>query len=342
MYLNKYLRNLFLIFLVLYSFSVSAEIYKWTDAQGRVHFTDKPPKNNQPAISLASDANKKAEKLASEQGSVVLKAVTHGQYHQYIAQDAMKKITILVVNHGMFSNRETAVEASYNTLNLWRKFADEHKLILVAPVFDNENYAATVNGAGNGGYRGLYGRKVGADIFLHEIIDEYKTAKKIYDGRFYLYGHSAGAQFANRYLVRHPHRVIAVSFSAPAWFSLPFNKHKWPLGMANRKYTAHWPGESRGQAIDIRPQASTWLAATQIPVEVVVGELDLEKMRHVEGIGGDTHVDRAKFWVESMNKFAKTYGKTGSVQLNIVTGVGHNYGKLARVSQQFFARELSK
>jgi poly(3-hydroxybutyrate) depolymerase len=342
MYFNRGFRNICLMGLMFFSFSVCANVYKWTDEKGRVHFTDKPPKNNQPVVALADDANKKLQKLASEQGSITLKAVAHGQFHQYIAQGALDKFTVLVVNHGMFKDPETAVEASYNTLKLWRRSADEHKLILVAPVFDNENYAATVKGAGNGGYRGLFGRKVGADDFLHEIVNEYQTANKSYDGRFYLYGHSAGAQFANRYLVRHPHRVIASSFSAPAWFSLPSNKHKWPLGMAKRQYTAHWPGEIVGQAIDVRPQSSTWLAATQIPIEVVVGELDLDKMRHVDGIGGDTHVDRAKFWVESMNKFAQEHAQTGNVQLNIVSGVGHNYGKLARVSQKFFARELSK
>lgn len=342
MNLRKSLKSVFFACLIICSLSVSAGIYKWTDSQGRVHFTDKPPKNIQSSASLVNDEEKKAQKLASEQDRIVLKSVAYGQYHQYIAQDAMEKLTILVVNHGMFSEKETAVEASYNTLKLWRKFADEHKLILIAPVFDNENYAATVNGAGNGGYRGLYGRKVGADVFLHEIIDEYKAAKKGYDGRFYLYGHSAGAQFANRYLVRHPHRVIATSFSAPAWFSLPSNKHKWPLGMAKRQYTVYWPGDAVGQEIDIRPQASTWLDATQIPVEVVVGELDLEKMRHVEGIGGDTHVDRAKFWVDSMNEFAQEHGRTGNVRLNVVSGVGHNYGKLARVSQMFFAQQLTE
>ena len=342
MHFKKGFRNIFLVGLVFCLFPVSAEIYKWTDEKGRVHFTDKPSINNQPLASLADDTGKKAQKLASEQGGIVLKTVVYGQYHQYIAHGALEKFTVLVVNHGMFSDKETATGASYNTLKIWRKFADEHKLILVAPVFDNENYAATVNGAGNGGYRGLFGRKVGADIFLHNIIDEYKAAQKSYDGRFYLYGHSAGAQFANRYLVRHPHRVIATSFSAPAWFALPSNKDKWPLGMAKRQYTAYWPGENAGQAIDIRPQVSTWLAATQIPVEVVVGELDLDKMRHVEGIGGDTHVDRAKFWVGSMNKLAQEHGRRGEVRLNIVSGVGHNYGKLARVSQKFFARELSK
>lgn len=256
MIFKKYLCNVFFAGLTVFSFSVLAEIYKWTDEKGQVHFTDKPSKNSQSGVYLTGDTDKKLQKLASEQGAIVLKTVVYGQYHQYVAQDALEKFRILVVNHGMFSDKETATGSSYNTLKIWRKLADEHKLILIAPVFDNENYAVTINGPGNGGYRGLFGRKVGADVFLHEIIDEYKAVKKSYDGRFYLYGHSAGAQFANRYLVRHPHRVIATSFSAPAWFALPSKQHKWPLGMAARKYTVYWPGENAGQKIDIRPDVS--------------------------------------------------------------------------------------
>lgn len=270
-----YLKNVFLIATICCSFSVTAEIYKWTDEHGRVRFSDTPPKNNQNIIvPVADKTDKNMLRLTREQNEVHLKSVAHGQYHQYIPKGALEKFTFLILNHGMFNAQETAVDASYNTLKLWRKFADEHQLILVAPVFDNYNYAATVTGAGNGGYRGLYGRKVGADVFLHEIVNDYQAAKKSYDGRFYLYGHSAGAQFANRYLVRHPHRVIASSFSAPAWFALPTNQHKWPLGMAPRQYTSQWPGESTAQVIDIRPLSSTWLAASQLPVEVVVGELD--------------------------------------------------------------------
>ncbi len=342
MRLKNGLKIAFFVGVVAISFSAIAEIYKWTDPQGRIHFTDKPPHNNLPVIPAVDNTSKKFKQLVDEQGVIILKSVAHGQYHQYISKGSLEGFTLLVLNHGMFNESETAVGASYNTLRLWQKFADEHQLILVAPVFDNENYSVTVTGAGNGGYRGLYGRQVGADVFLHEIIDEYQATKKSYDGRFYLYGHSAGAQFSNRYLVRHPHRVIASSFSAPAWFALPSHQHKWPLGMAPRQYTAHWPGAGSGQVIDIRPQASTWLAASQIPIEVVVGELDLEKMRHVAGIGGDTHVDRARFWVESMDKLAQGYGKKSNVRLNLVSGVGHNYGKLARVSQKFFAQELNK
>ena len=38
-------KNFFLLSLFLYSFSLSAEVYKWTDENGRTHFGDQPPLN---------------------------------------------------------------------------------------------------------------------------------------------------------------------------------------------------------------------------------------------------------------------------------------------------------
>lgn len=197
-------------------------------------------------------------------------------------------------------------------------------------------------GARNGGYRGLFGRHVGADDFLHEIIRKYQMANSSYDGRFYLSGHSAGAQFANRYLVRYPERVIAAAFTAPAWFAQPSKEHKWPYGMGNRKFTAQWPGEHFAKKINIRPVTKGWLLATQRPIAVVVGELDLKKIRHVNGIGGDTHVARAKHWVKAMNEYARQFGRQSSVELILKPNIGHNYGKLARLCQAFLTKHIQK
>ncbi|MGH1470472.1 MAG: DUF4124 domain-containing protein [Cellvibrionaceae bacterium] len=47
---RKPLRNLYFCFglffpVLLFSFDTTAEIYKWTDEKGKVHFSDKPPEN---------------------------------------------------------------------------------------------------------------------------------------------------------------------------------------------------------------------------------------------------------------------------------------------------------
>ena len=317
-----------------------AEIYRWKDKNGNIHFSDKPSKiEKKQAIKVEIEGvlseEKRFDHLKNEMGEIKLKSVTHGKYQQYISEGSLRDFKIVVVNHGMFSDEETAVESAENTLKKWIRFANKTKAIIIAPVFDNYHYAVTKRGAGKGGYRGLFGRDVGADVFLHEIIQEYTLANRQYDGRFYLSGHSAGAQFANRYLVRHPERIIAAAFSAPAWFAQPSTEHKWPYGMGRRTFTAKWPGMPQKKHIDIQPDPKGWLLAAQKPVAVIVGELDLKPIRHVPGIGGDTHVDRANYWVKAMDQYASQFDQNSQIKIKIIPKVGHNYGKLARECQNF-------
>ena len=126
---------------------------------------------------------------------------------------------LLVVCHGVFSDG-TAEHAAAACTKIWTRFAESERVIIVAPAFDNKNFAASRAGA-LGGYRSLVGRQVGADEFLHEVIAVYEKLNPKYNGQFLLFGHSAGGQFANRYVVRHPERIIAALISSPAWFAFP-------------------------------------------------------------------------------------------------------------------------
>ncbi len=337
---HKRLQLFVLLIFISYCMPTFSEIYRWKDENGKLHFSDQPPKSGSQQADTVEiqgllSQEQRFNKLKNELGNVELKTVAHGQYQQYIPEGGLAHFKIVVVNHGMFSADETAAESAKNTLKKWLGFANNTKAIIVAPAFDNHRYAVTKRGSGQGGYRGLFGRQVGADKFLHEIIQEYTLANRQYDGRFYLSGHSAGAQFANRYLVRHPERVIAAAFSAPAWFAQPSTEHQWPYGIGRRTFTAQWPGELQKKRIDIQPDPNGWLLASQRPVAVIVGELDLKPIRHVPGIGGDTHVDRAKHWVQAMKQYTRQFGKNSQIELKLVSEVGHNYGKLARECQNF-------
>ncbi|MBL4799567.1 MAG: DUF4124 domain-containing protein [Oleispira sp.] len=334
---------LFILLLVDLSYG---EIYQWKDSGGRTHFSDKPPKEELTAINqLAVEVDSSLEKslfnqLKTEEGERVLKSVANGNFYQYIPRGISKAFAVVVVNHGMFSRDESAKESAYNTSRRWQRFSEKTGAIIIAPVFDNYSYAVTSEGPQKWGYRGLFGRKQGADMFLNDVISYYQRANSFYDGKIFLSGHSAGAQFANRYLVRHPNKVHAAAFSAPAWFSLPTYQFPWPNGMKQRYRVIRWPGELTDKIIDIRPDPKGWLKASQLPVTVIVGENDLEKIRHVDGVGGDTHVDRAVYWVESMNKYANKNGLEGHVKLKIVTDVGHNFGKLAAECQYAMKRQI--
>ena len=332
------------VLLVLVVSTSQAGIYQWRDRDGNVYFSDRPPQEEVSKLdSIEFSASQEIslfEKLKNEGGKRLLRSVSNGDFYQYIPKNLDKAFAVVVVNHGMFSSNETAKDSAYNTSRRWQRFSEEVGAIIIAPVFDNHRYAVTTEGPQKWGYRGLFGRKVGADEFLNEIISYYKKANKYYDGKIFLSGHSAGAQFANRYLVRHPHRIHAAAFSAPAWFALPSYKFPWPNGMKKRHRVIRWEGEFSDKVIDIRPDPKEWLRASRLPVTVVVGENDLDSIRHVKGVGGDTHVDRAIYWVKSMNEYAKKNGFEGRVKLNIVDNVGHNFGKLAAVCQEVMKKDI--
>jgi pimeloyl-ACP methyl ester carboxylesterase len=70
----------------------------------------------------------------------------------------------------------------------------------------------------------LFGRQVDADEFVGAVVDEVANEHVCdFNGRFSLHGHSAGAQFAARYLVAHPERLDAVVSACrrPIRFPIP-------------------------------------------------------------------------------------------------------------------------
>jgi len=275
-----------------------------------------------------------ADSLAQENeglvtGRPIKRKVEHGYFYQYAPTSVTPQSKVLVICHGMFSE-ETAAEACLITIERWKKFADQEKLIVLAPAFDNKNFAATKDGA-FGGYRTLTGREVRADVFLHEIIEVYEKMNPEFDGKFLLFGHSAGAQFANRYLVKHPQRVLAALISSPAWYAFPRDDKRWPHGMLPRKGIRKWGDTDDEVDIGYTPDPSTWVTASQLPILAIVGEEDNEELKD----SGENHVTQAQKWVAEMNALAAENDKTGTVQVMVVQGVGHNYGKLVRAGLPF-------
>ncbi|MFO1369448.1 MAG: DUF4124 domain-containing protein [Marinagarivorans sp.] len=340
------LRLLLLTCLIALATSAQAEIKKWQDEKGRWHFADDPAaklnarQNNSASEPTAQNKETNQPPETKTSNAIALNKTAHGNYYLYKGRNAARTLKILVLAHGMFSERKTEFIAAQQMLEPWINFADEQGLTLVAPVFDNAAFAVTQKASGDGGYRGLFGRDMPADEYLHEIIAEFQSRNQEYDGRFYLVGHSAGAQFANRYLIRHASRVIAATYSAPAWLAFPDKNLKWPLGMGRRTYSQNWEGRSVDQKFDIQPSPDWWLSAAAVPSLLIVGDQDTTPIRHVDNIGGDNHVLRAQFWVSSMQEFAKNSGVRCNAQFKLVPNVGHDYKKLVPDMQQFIKSYL--
>lgn len=264
-------------------------------------------------------------------GSATLQSNQFGSFYQYIPGTVTQNSKILIIAHGTPGTAETALDSALTFINRWTDTAEQESVIVLAPVFDQTNFGG--KSGGYGGYRGLYGRNIGADEFVHQIICSYAKFLPSHDGRFFLYGHSAGGQFVNRYLVKHPDRTIRSVISAAGRYAYPNPTVKWHYGMAPLIRTIEWENPSEAQMVNITPDPNGWLEAAQLPVTVVVGDLDTEPQPSRPGQIGTTRIEIGQNWVNEMNTLASNNGVTGSVMFVLVTGVGHSSSGLTPASQ---------
>jgi len=251
-------------------------------------------------------------------GEIVSRRTEHGEYLEYVPTTPLcDPLRILVLVHGSPPTRHTALETArfYIRRAEWLCLAEIAGLIVVAPVFDVSHFS---------GYYMLAGSPVGADQFVLEIIDSYSRRVPSTDGRCYLFGHSAGAQFAHRFLVTHPDRVAAAVICSAGNYAYPDDDIAWPYG---RNYS---------------PYPEGFLQAASLPVAVFVGSLDTDesdlggRFQH-----GRNRVQRSQTWVESMQRLAITNGQPSRVSLVIVPGADHSYDRLSPLCAEWLLRVAS-
>ena len=265
----------------------------------------------------------------------VRRSLEYGDYFEYLPKRA--STGILVLAHGSVDSepRERNVDQiAEQFARRWSDFADEHGLIVVAPVF-GPSFGSWIGepSVALGGYRALEGRNIGADEFVHRIVDQYKDRLGGSD-RFYLYGHSAGGQFANRYAVRHPERLKGLILSAPGRYAFPDPSAPWPYG---EKQVSAKP-KSGYASHAIRPDPDGWVKAAGLPITVVVGGADTEPQVPRAAHPGSTRVDYARSWVDAMSRLVPE-GKS-RIRLVVVPGIGHSSSKLTPTCQQALAGYL--
>ena len=272
----------------------------------------------------------------NEKGKIVKKATKHGEFIQYIPSRISSKSRFVVLVHGSLGKDERAIDLAKTFTERWVDVAKRKGHILIAPAFDQRSYGGRA-GPG-GGYRGLFGRIVGADEFINEIVDSYKPYFQSYDGKFYLYGHSAGGQLVSRYAVMHPKRIIAAVISAAGTFAFPDPDIEWPNGMLPLNRTMQWSEDREFQKIDIQPNPDNWLKTSLLPIHVVVGRNDSEIIKAIPGQKGRTHLERATLWVNDMNHLAQKNKLKSNVSLKILDGIGHNSQDLMHESRKLLLR----
>lgn len=254
----------------------------------------------------------------------------HGSYVRYIPEGTLRGLLVIV--HGSISQDGSALNAAQTFAERWTVFADRNRFAVIAPAFDDENFGG--HAGPGGGYRGLFGRRVGADVFVNAIVDQTRQALPTLPETFMLYGHSAGGQFVSRYLVTHPQRVRAAVISAAGTFAFPDPDVTWTNGMRTLTRRIRWSDDEAWKEIEITPDPHGWMKAAQIPIAVVVGSRDTAEIKAIPGNPGRSHVERARAWVDAMQKHAADEGHASRVVFVQVADVGHNSAQLTPRCQQ--------
>jgi len=275
-----------------------------------------------------------AQVSPTENNTVVLKSSPWGEYWQFAPRSPKY---ILVIAHGTIGKNETAKDSAHTFILRWTEFAQRKRILLLSPAFDRPNYQTAY-----GGYRGLFGRVHGADEFVNNLVDLYRNDVRDFDGTFFLYGHSAGGQFAGRYSVRHPDRLRGVILSAPGRYAFPNSDAPWPYGMGKLRRELRWDKSEPPQKVSIYPSPRDWVAAASLPMIVVVGDRDLDPQPRRPGHRGTTRVELAQNWVSDMRGFATQYGAEPSIDVLYVPGIGHSSKGLTPSCQRVLAQFISK
>lgn len=245
-----------------------------------------------------------------------------GDFYTYIPAQTPKNI--MVIAHGMLSKKDNAPDVARKYINRWIHYADKHELLLIAPVFDTPRFGNL--GGGYGGYRNLFGKYSPADKFVNSIVDHYSTYTSSRSNRFYLYGHSAGGQFVNRYIVTHPDRVIRAVISAAGRYSYPTKSSKWPYGAGDLSKTVEW-NDGTQKRVYVSKRLKDYAIASQ-KVSIVIGSKDIKKQPKRPAHIGTNRIEIAQSWANQMNQIAQSYGVKGNVKVQIVPNIGHSSSKL--------------
>lgn len=206
-------------------------------------------------------------------------------------------------------------------------YANAMDMIVLAPLFP-----CNLLGPGDlDNYKLIAAGDMRFDRLLLGMIDEVAAKYRLVDERFMLHGFSGGGHFAHRFAFLHPERLRAVSIGAPGVVTLLDTERDWWVGIRN--------------LADVFGQDLNRAALREVPVQMVVGEQDLETWEitipeesswWMEGANsaGRTRIER----LESLRQSFEAAGIT--VRFDQVPGIAHDGWAVLEPVKAFFTQCL--
>jgi pimeloyl-ACP methyl ester carboxylesterase len=207
--------------------------------------------------------------------------------------------------------------------DVFADFAEQHRCVIMAPLFPIN--ASDLDSVHN--YKQIDYDGVRFDQLMLAMVEEVTDLWRLISGKFFLFGFSAGGQFAHRFAYLHPGRLAALSVGAAGWITRPDLALSWPAGLRGVE-------ELFGVPPDLTDLA-------EVPVQFVVGGDDTV----ISLTAGPQTQDQGEVRnrVANARLLCEDFKAIGvPAELAVVPGATHNVRQVSPAVREFFSRHVRK
>jgi poly(3-hydroxybutyrate) depolymerase len=251
------------------------------------------------------------------------KADPRFQYCLYVPPQVGQgvKVDLLVAVHGTGRTSFLDFRDGFSEFGRWNDVA------VLCPIFP-----VGVRGDGaRSGYKYLQEGDIRYDLLLLEMVREVAEKYRQDWSRFAIFGFSGGGHFSHRFAILHPEKLWAASIGASGSVTLLDPGRDWWVGIRDIR-------ERFGISFDAA-------ALAKVPVQMVVGDADLETWEITHRPGGTYWMeganDAGRTRPERLRALAESFEKAGvAVRFDLVPGVSHDRIKVLDRVKDFLADVL--
>ncbi len=227
------------------------------------------------------------------------------RYHLYTPSYGGQGLPVLVAVHGISHRAKEQARA-------FAQLAEQKGFVLIAPLFCRKNFPAYQR-------LGVSQKNVPCypDEALNILLEEIAEQKGFNTQKVYLFGYSAGGQFAHRYAMMYPEKVYSVATGAAGWYTFPDRQISFPRGLRTR---------TGFRGIELDPQRFL-----QVPMASFVGEKDVyqdstfRRSFDLDAQQGLSRVERGARWIQAMREAAGVLGFQTRYQFYVLRACGHSF-----------------
>ncbi|MBE9640614.1 alpha/beta hydrolase [Salipiger mangrovisoli] len=234
-----------------------------------------------------------------------------------------RKVKLLVAIHG------TGRTSAFEFRDGFAEFGLYNDCAILCPIFP-----MNVRGDGaRSGYKYIMEGDIRYDEVVLAMVEEMAEKYGQDWSKFAMFGYSGGGHFVHRFAILHPEKLWAACIGAPGSVTLLDPDRDWWVGIRN-------VAETFGRPFDAA-------ALAKVPVQMVVGSLDLETWEITHKPGATYYMeganDAGETRPERLRSLQRSFEAAGvTVTFDEVPGVSHDRMKCIGQVKAFLTRTLAE